>query len=284
MRYRVTTSLAIGLLAGAGCRTGANYSSPWGPRYAGGAVVPHLWGAETATIRLVTFNIQFARHIDSAMALLETAEPLAGADIITLQEMDAPGTSRIAAALGMSYVYYPATLRSATGRDFGNAILSRWPISEDQKIILPHLGRFAKTLRTATAATIAVAGVPVRVYSVHLETIVELGPGAKRDQARAVIADAAAYPRVIVSGDMNSHGVGREFRAAGYGWPTEHNPRTKHFWNWDHVFLKGLELRDTASTGVVRNNHNASDHRPVWAEVVFRVPAVPGSGVRASEQ
>jgi hypothetical protein len=78
-----------------------------GVRYAGGAVAPLSWGAETTTLRVVTFNIQFARHIDSAMALLATAEPLAGADIITLQEMDAPGTSRIAAALGMSYVYYP---------------------------------------------------------------------------------------------------------------------------------------------------------------------------------
>jgi len=280
MRYRATTTLAIGLVAGAGCRTGANYESSWGPRYAGGTVAPILWGADTTTIRVVTFNIRYARHIDSALALLTTAESLAGADIITLQEMDAPGTSRIAAALGMSYVYYPATLRSA-GRDFGNAILSRWPISDDRKIILPHLGRFAKTLRTATAATIAVAGVPVRVYSVHLETMVELGPGAKRDQARAVITDAAAYPLVIVGGDLNSHGVGREFRAAGYVWPTEHNPRTKHFWNWDHVFLKGLELRDTASTGVVRDNRRASDHRPVWAEVVFRVPAAPRSGVRA---
>jgi endonuclease/exonuclease/phosphatase family metal-dependent hydrolase len=284
MRYRATTTLVIGLVAGAACRTGANYSSPWGPRYAGSAVAPRLWGAETTTLRLVTFNVQFARQIDSALALLESAESLAGADIIMLQEMDAPGTSRIAAALGMSYVYYPATQRSATSRDFGNAILSRWPISDDKKIILPHLGRFAKTLRTATAATIAVAGVPVRVYSVHLETIIQLGPEAKRNQARAVITDAAAYPLVIVGGDMNSHGLGREFLAAGYIWPTEHNPRTKHFWNWDHVFLKGLELRDTTSTGVVRDNRHASDHRPVWTEVVFRVPAMPRSGVRALER
>jgi len=284
MRYRATTTLVIGLVAGAGCRMGANYASAWGPRYAGEPVAPRPWGAETTTIRVVTFNIQFARQIDSAIAVLAQSEPLAGADIITLQEMDAPGTSRIAAALGMSYVYYPAMLRSATGRDFGNAILSRWPISEDRKIILPHLGRFVGTLRTATAATIAVAGVPVRVYSVHLGTLIELGPGEKRDQARAVITDAAAYPMVIVGGDMNSHGVGLEFRAAGYAWPTEHNPRTKHFWNWDHVFLKGLEPRDTASTGVVRDSRHASDHRPVWTEVVFRVPAMPQSGVRALER
>ena len=277
MLYRAMTTLAFGLVAGAGCRTGTNYAGPWGPRYAGGTVAPRAVDPATATIRVVTFNIQYARQIDSALALLETVEQLAGADIIALQEMDAPGTSRIAAALGMSYVYYPATLRSATGRDFGNAILSRWPISDDRKIILPHLGRLAKSLRTATAATIAVAGVPVRVYSVHLGTIIDVGPRAKRDQAQAVIADAAEYPHVIVSGDMNSHGIGREFRAAGYVWPTEHNPRTKRFWNLDHVFLKGLELRDTTSTGVVRENRHASDHRPVWAEVMLPFPPTKGA-------
>jgi endonuclease/exonuclease/phosphatase family metal-dependent hydrolase len=53
--------------------------------------------------------------------------------------------------------------------------------------------------------------------------------------------------------------------------------RTKHFWNWDHVFLKGLELRDTTSTGVIRDNRHASDHRPVWAEVVFPFPQAKGA-------
>jgi len=48
--------------------------------------------------------------------------------------------------------------------------------------------------------------------------------------------------------------------------------------------LKGLELRDTTSTGVVRDTRHASDHRPVWAEVVFRVPATSESGVRTLER
>jgi endonuclease/exonuclease/phosphatase family metal-dependent hydrolase len=275
MRRRTAIAWAAGIAAGAACRTGVNYPSLSGPRYIGiAAPAPH-GAVPPATIRLVTFNIRFAREIDSAIVLLQSSAALAHADIIALQEMDAAGTSRIADALGMSYVYYPASVHPATGRDFGNAILTRWPIQDDAKVILPHLARFRKTERIATAATLLINGIPVRVYSVHLSTQIGAGPGARRDQVRAVLADAAAYPRVIVSGDMNSHGIGEEFRAAGYTWPTEHNPRTELWWNWDHVFLRGLALRDGPSTGVVRHNRHASDHRPVWAVVALHAPEVP---------
>jgi endonuclease/exonuclease/phosphatase family metal-dependent hydrolase len=263
MRLGMTVALLWAIGVAAGCRTAVNYTSSAGPRYAG-YLTPHR-AYVPASIRVVTFNIQFARHIDSAIALLQSSEPLVHADIITLQEMDASGTRRIAAALGMSYVYYPATLHPATGRDFGNAILSRWPITEDAKILLPHLARFRKSERIATAATIRIGPTPVRVYSVHLGTMLEEGPGARRDQVRVILADAAAYPRVIVGGDMNNHGIGREFLAQGYGWPTEHNPHTEHIWNWDHVFLKGLAPNDNTATGVVRQTRHASDHHPVWA-------------------
>ncbi len=255
------------LVASLACGTGVNYTSAIGPRYIGGVTPAVRDDVPPPPLRLVTFNIQYARAIDSAIAVLRSAEPLRHADIITLQEMDAPGTSRIADALGMSYVYYPATIHPATNRDFGNAILSRWPIRDDHKIILPHLARFEKTQRIATAATILVGHDTVRVYSVHLGTIVDEGPGARRDQVHAVLQDAARYRRVIVGGDMNSHGIGNEFRAAGYAWPTEHNPRTAKLWNLDHIFLCGLTIADSASTGVVQQIRHASDHRPVWALV-----------------
>ncbi len=271
--------LAAGLVVGvAGCATALNYTGE-GPRYAG-ALTPRP-ASDVVALHLVTFNIRFARQIDSAIALLGSAGPLAAADIITLQEMDAPGTSRIAQALGMSYVYYPATVHPKTGRDFGNAILSRWPIIADAKIVLPHLARFGKTERIATAATILVGDTPIRVYSVHLATFVSEGPGSRRDQVAAVLADAAAYPRVVVSGDMNNHGIGREFVARGFRWPTEHNPHTEHFWNWDHIFLKGLALSDSGATGVVRDNRHASDHKAVWAVISLVAPSAPEPSVAA---
>ena len=271
-------TLLAGLVAGLACALPLNYTDPQGPRYIGGwgGLAPAPRVAQTAgslPIRVVTFNVKFAEHVDRAIDLLGSTTPLEDADIIALQEMDEPGTRRIAAALGMAYVYYPATVHPGTGRDFGNAILSRWPITDDRKLILPRLARFGRTQRAAVAGTVLVGGAPVRVYSVHLGTGVTTGPKNKRDQVQTVLSDAASYEHVIIAGDMNSHKVGELFRTRGYAWPTEHQPHTDHFFNWDHIFLQGLQLRDSGSTGVVHDNHGASDHRPVWAVLVLEPPA-----------
>jgi endonuclease/exonuclease/phosphatase family metal-dependent hydrolase len=268
MKIHSFASACLLLVTGAACHTPMNYTSVVGPRYAETAA-PRPPAREDGVVRVVTFNIQWARHTDSAIALLQSNPSLQDADIITLQEMDDPATRRVAEALGMSYVYYPSTLHPQSKRDFGNAILSRWPISDDRKLILPHLGRFGKTERTATTATVTVRGVPVQVYSVHLATWIERGPGQRREQARAVVDDAARYERVIVSGDMNSHGIGKVVQEAGFVWPTEHNPSTVKLGNWDHVFLKGIAAVDGTNTGVVRDNRHASDHHPVWVTVSF---------------
>jgi endonuclease/exonuclease/phosphatase family metal-dependent hydrolase len=277
----MATRLALVLLAalgcGTACRAAVNYAAPDGPRYIGSVppVRADLPQRGPDTVRVVTFNIKFALHVDRAAELLRSIPTLYPADIVALQEMDELGVRTLAAALGMSYVYYPATVHPRTGRDFGNAILSRWPIMGDRKIVLPHLGRFHRAGRAAVGATVLVGAIPVWVYSLHLGTQFEIGPGSKREQVRAVLRDAANYPRVIVAGDMNSHGIGREFVAHAYRWPTEHQPGTDHFFNWDHIFLLGLG--DPPSSGVVRDNHKASDHRPVWAVVSLGASPAPAS-------
>jgi endonuclease/exonuclease/phosphatase family metal-dependent hydrolase len=277
-RYRSLGAALVALGTGTACFS-YNYTSPLGPRYVG-AAVPQAAPAAfhgSGTLRVATFNMQYARQVDRTIALIESTPTLRDADVITLQEMDAPATKRIAAALHMAYVYYPASIARKTRRDFGNAILSRWPIVADEKIVLPHHARFEGTQRIATAATIVINGLPIRVYSVHLATQIELGPGSRREQVRAILTDAAGYPRVVASGDMNSHGVGSEFKQAGFEWVTEHNPSTHHFWNFDHVFLKGLAPGGSPTTGVVHDNMGASDHRPVWAIAFLPPPPQPPS-------
>lgn len=276
MTSPLTRPLLLGLVALTACARGMNYSSLDGPRYAGGDQAFEAAGAPApggGAFRLVTFNVRHAEQVDSAIVLLQLTPELALADVIALQEVDAPATDRIARALGMAYVYYPATLHPKYRRDFGNAVLSRWPITADRKLVLPHLGHFRKTARTATAATVVLGGTAIRVYSAHLGTLAEIGPRSKRDQAAAILADAASFPHVIVLGDMNSHGIGAAFHEAGYRWPTEQNPRTHAFGNWDHVFLRGIVLAHDGATGVIRENRRASDHRPVWAVIAIPTPA-----------
>lgn len=267
MNREVHVVACVGLVAVSGCQTALNYPALVGPRYAGGPAAVQRAASLSVPdgLRIVTFNIQWGRRVDRAIELLGSAEPVRGADIVTLQEVDAGGTRRVAEALGMAYVYYPSAVHPKTGRDFGNAVLSRWPIVQDQKIVLPHHGRFRDTERAATVATILVGDDSLRVYSVHLSTMVEVSPTARREQARAVLADAIGYPRVVIGGDMNGVGVGYEFQACGFLWPTKDNGPTISVFTWDHIFLKGLVVKDPTSTGVVANDNGASDHRPVWA-------------------
>ena len=211
MRRAPLASLACILLLG--CATGRNYTDARGPRFAGTAAS----SLAADSLRIVTFNLHFGEDLDAAIDLLREHPRLRDADILVLQEMDEAGTERVARALGLHWVYYPATLHPRHDRNFGNAILARWPITEDHKVILPHLGRFRKTQRIAVAGTIVVAGDSVRVYSLHLGTAAELGPRRRRDQASAVVADAQATAGpVLIAGDLNSHGVGKVFAAAGF--------------------------------------------------------------------
>jgi endonuclease/exonuclease/phosphatase family metal-dependent hydrolase len=252
---------AAALLLGS-CGHYVLYPDPAGPRYEGS------FGTHAdpeSLVRVVTFNIQYARHVDLAIALLTEDPHLRGADLVFLQEMDATGTERVAKALGLHWLYFPAIVHPKAGHDFGNAILSRWPIREGRKIILPHLARIAHSQRIAVSGTVDIDGTPVRLYSVHLAVPMTVSGGGRRDQMRTVLADAAAGPpHVILAGDMNSHGIGKIAADSGYAWPTRNAGATAGHFDMDHVFLRGLRASGPDSVGAVHDNRKASDHRPVW--------------------
>lgn len=260
----------LALLTLTGCRTGRNYPGTDGPRYAGAPPDSVVVRANTDTLRIVSFNVEFSRRVDSAILVLSSDRALKGADVILIQEMDSSASKRIAEALGVWHVYYPAIFHLRADRQFGNAVLSRWPIVEDAKIILPHPSRYAGTQRTATAATIRVGVTNVRVYSTHLGTPLDISASARRNQLRAIIKDAERYERVVIGGDLNSESVGEVARESGYSWPTEHGPKTTSWGRWDHIFLKGLRSPDSLTAGTVLDARSTGDHVPVWAIAILR--------------
>jgi endonuclease/exonuclease/phosphatase family metal-dependent hydrolase len=257
---------AAALLVLAGCASAANYDSPLGPRFAGTMPAPATT-ASADTIHVVAFNFAFARQTARAIELLRSRPGLAGADLVLLQEMDAPSTEAVAESLGFSWVYYPASLHPTSRRDFGNAVLSRWPIVADRKIILPHRARVRGSQRVAVAVTVQTPRGPLRVYSVHLATMIGNGPGARRDQLRAVLADADSFPTVLIGGDYNSETVPEIALDRGYAWPTRGLPHTNGVWTFDHFLVRGLALARDSAIGVV-HNEGTSDHNPVWAVLV----------------
>jgi len=266
------TALAVALGCLLGCATAHNYSDPAGPRHSGVAAVRP---EPRPGIRVVTFNIKYGRQVARAIEAL-SRPPLAGADLIVLQEMDARGVASIAEALGMGYVYYPAAVPPRSGRDFGNAILSPWPIEAGKKIVLPHLSRIVHEARAAVRATVRVGDRPLRVYSVHLGSPLGISGRKRREQAQAVVADAddSLHP-VVVAGDFNSKGIGTQFVAAGYAWPTERVGRTTALFSFDHIFTRGLCPFGEVGAGVSREGPKASDHLPVWADLTASCPVAP---------
>jgi endonuclease/exonuclease/phosphatase family metal-dependent hydrolase len=242
-------------------RAPRNHPDPRGPRFAG-SHAPR--SAADRPLRVVTFNVRFARRVGRAIEALEESEELRGLDVLALQEMDERGVKRIARRLGLDYVYYPAVVHPLHGRNFGNAVLSRFRIADASKIPLPHSGAGEGGLRIAVAATLAVGRRRLRVYNLHLGTPLEIGRRQREEQVATVLADALRFRgAVLILGDLNARGVGRLVETRGYLWATKHVRRTIGPFAWDHIFLGGPGTA-VLDAGVVRDNRGASDHKPVW--------------------
>ncbi len=224
-------------------------------------------------IKVVTWNIAFAKEIEQAIEEFRVNEALQGAGIILLQEMDEEGTEAIARELHYDYVYYPASIHSRHDRNFGNAVLSKWPILDSEKIILPHQNPTNDQIRIAVRALLSVDGREIPVYSVHTETF-WLGSQGRNDQF-AYLADRYGPDNefVIAGGDFNTvtpasrASLDERFQQVGMLRVSEGAGETKSIgsvgFTLDHIYARGLY---PLATGVV-DQAEASDHKPVWVDL-----------------
>jgi len=225
------------------------------------------------TVKVVSYNIAFGEQVDQAIQDLVGLEELQGTDLFLLQEMDEVGTARIARALGCSFVYYPAWIHEHHGRYFGNAILSRWPLDEGDRIVLPHENPKDGQRRIAVRARADIHGVSVWVYSVHTETP-WLSTPKRADQLDAVleaIDETQAY--VIVGGDFNTltpssvTELEEKFRQAGMQRASNlAEPSLPLYlldFTLDHIFTRGMAVLATGAA----EEAVAGDHLPIWVTI-----------------
>jgi endonuclease/exonuclease/phosphatase (EEP) superfamily protein YafD len=229
----------------------------------------------------VTFNIEYGDHVDQAAREMLSDPELARADVVTVQEVSGEEAERLAKRLDMNFVYYPATLRNDD--EFGNAILSRLPISRDWKIVLPHEPPFGGGIRIAVGAELGTGKHRVVVYSIHNETFV-MSPNERLDQVRRIIEDAEGRGMpVIVAGDFNTMDrfsrveTARLFGGAGYEEASRGAGITAYQLGGllsaalDHVFV-----RDFAPVRSGTRGTDSSDHRPLFAVLELRPARSPG--------
>ena len=273
-RVLAAAGLLEALLLLTGCQSMTNYEQADGPFFSGefAPEAPVFGGA----IRIVTWNIKYGDEIETAIRELTETPELADADVLLLQEMHAPGVEAMAEQLGYNYVYYPASIHTRHSKDFGNAVLSKWPINSSEKLLLPNANPRTGQRRIAVRGSLDIVGNPVDVYSVHTETL-WMGPEQRAQQIDR-LADASESERdpfemAAVGGDFNTmtpqsrKNVTERFADAGFEPALTGTDATFSVAGVgataDNIFIRGM---DVEASGVWPETE-ASDHYPVWAEL-----------------
>jgi len=252
-----------------------NYADPQGPFFEGSYAEAQR--QFDGRLRVITWNLHYAEKAEQAIEVLKNVPELTDADVLLLQEMDVEGVETIAQGLGYNYVYYPAAIHRYHRKEFGNAILSKWTLSDPAKIVLPNWLPGWLQSRNAARATISVAGREILAYSVHMDTVWMIARWEKTQGEFLVEEVGKGDDMVILGGDFNTwnrssialleKGLGnadleRVSKGSGYTFESSGLRLTL-----DHLFSG--EVLDYQS-GVYRQT-DVSDHFPVWAELVIDV-------------
>lgn len=235
---------------------------------------------ETADIRVATYNIHRGRGMDRRVRIERIAAVLAtiAPDIVALQEVIGPGLSgmghaeTLGAALGMGWVM--ATTRELRRHQFGNVIMSRYPIKDHAQLDLSWKTCEARCAQRA-AIDLGAAGT-LHVFNAHLGTaLLERRYQAPR-LAEWISGRHVSGPRMLL-GDFNEWGRGlvadvlaeslnsidlyphlRRRRTYPGFFPVLH---LDHIYFSGPVHIKHVELPRTRLAMV------ASDHLPLVADV-----------------
>lgn len=188
---------------------------------------------DPARVRTLHWNIEHGNWYPEIEQALRGHPELAGADLLTLNEVDlgmARASNRdvaaeLAEALALNAVWAPLFLETTQGRHddvrqaggqdnqeslFGIALLSRWPVGEVRIIELPSPMRFQFDTEgmygrfIALVATIERPSAPFVAVSAHLE--VHRTRRHRLEQMRVLLDALEDETRpIILGGDFNSH-------------------------------------------------------------------------------
>lgn len=233
---------------------------------------------------VVTWNIEFARQTHRAIKAIESHEEVSRADVVLLQEMDERGTAEIADHLDLNYAYVALSVHPQSDRNFGNAVLAPWPLGDVEVVPLPHRAAVQGQPRAALAVTVGHPGADIRAISVHTETpvlshrkrlrqFVTLGELADRWRHLPVLLGgdcntASSRSLSAIDGELARHGLDRASRGVG---PTLRRARRR--FELDHLYVAGLTVQRAGRV----EDHGASDHDAVWAELSPKGPVSDGT-------
>jgi len=280
-RRSVLRRAGTGLLAGAALVAGAAWpgtAAPQSPAMSG-RLPP---ARPMAPLRILTFNIHHGEGLDGRLDLDRIAQVIrdANADLVGLQEVDR-GVERtlrrdllkeLADRTGLRFAFGKSI--DLQGGDYGNALLSRFPIVSEGTRLLENVGGGEQ--RSVLQTVVDVAGTRVLVLTTHFDHRRDSPQRARSAEEMVAMAGQWDGPLVML-GDFNdvpgsqAHrtltGIARDAWAAvgeGAGATIPVEAPTRRI---DWVLLRGL---DPQSAEVVKTD--ASDHLPVLVTATLPRP------------
>jgi len=234
---------------------------------------------DSVAVRVAAYNVEFSRSAtpEAIGEMFKAYDP----DLIGFNEApDGDWTDRVGQVLGMKYSFV-GKVSSANHKDKYKTILSRTPLEQTEEYTLR--GKRGWNPASAVRAVTRISGVPIAFYSLHI-----CASGRSDGHAAKLAGDilpAETTGRVIVVGDFNNR-IGEPamtaVEEAGMRpiWGDLKTDLPREFtWNAqdprrnlgviDHILYNASSGARTTAGGIIELKKALSDHKPIWAEIVF---------------
>lgn len=281
---RILTAAAL-LLVVAACNKEENYNDKYGDR----AVIP----PKGQSLRVMTYNIYGARatspanaaDLDAIAEVIRRQNP----DFVTLNEVDV-FTNRtgkdvhqardLAEKLGMEWHFSKAIDRD--GGEYGDAVLSKYPILEKRSYRLPCAAEQPGEDRSLCVIRVQIDGKDLYVASTHLDHL--SGDASRLVQATEIrrIRDTELEGDLILCGDLNAIPSSNVIATMTsfltntgpidqYTFPSDDPSRKIDYIMYAPIEHFGVQNCQVVSRGDQQvGGVDASDHRPVIADIRFQ--------------
>ena len=281
---RILTAAAL-LLVVAACNKDENYNDKYGDR----AVIP----PKGQSLRVMTYNIYGARatspanaaDLDAIAEVIRRQNP----DFVTLNEVDV-FTNRtgkdvhqacdLAEKRGMEWRFSKAIDRD--GGEYGDAVLSKYPILEKRSYRLPCAAEQPGEDRSLCVIRVQIDGKDLYVASTHLDHL--SGDASRLVQATEIrrIRDTELEGDLILCGDLNAIPSSNVIATMTsfltntgpidqYTFPSDDPSRKIDYIMYAPIEHFGVQNCQVVSRGDQQvGGVDASDHRPVIADIRFQ--------------
>lgn len=235
----------------------------------------------SVVVRVAAYNVEFGKSTTPE----QVGEMFKryNLDIIGFNEV--PGgdwTARVGKALGMKHSYV-GKISSANHKDKYKSILSRTPLEGTTEHELPVPRRRSWNPASVVRATTKIDDLSFAVYSLHI-----CRSGADDGHAHSLATEflpKEPTERVIVVGDYNNNiGDAAMKTVAGAGFRATwndleinvskeftynaQNPE-KNLGVIDHILYSASAGAKATDGGIIELKSPLSDHKPIWAQIVF---------------